>query len=274
VTFLRINDILTKLNTSTIFRKPFCHIRFGDGGIKFLHAVLTRDLEQLNQILEKEGIPLEKVIYVFEEWGHAARIADCIDTPQVYFDGSFWPRIKKRNRTISKTTSQKMSVWRDLYRRSEFDNDCFCNPESNYLMLLRNLPLTLLDVLKGRKICVITARPEVRVVLQSLVKEVDIVPIVSQWQNHFNVCFDSVIDRIKTTANDYDFWLVAAGELGRIYSGKIKENGGRSVDVGFVIDYWLDRKIHPRLQPFMQPSVVNRLQLVLTEEGKKYLENI
>ena len=274
MTFLRVNDILTKLNTCITTGEPFCHVRFGDGGIKFIHAVLTRDLKQLHQILKKEGIPFEQVSYVFEEWGHTARIADCIDTPQVYFDGSFWPRVKGCKKSINDSTKRKMSLWKDLYIRSEFDNNNYCNPESNYLMILQDLPFTLVDILKNREVCVITARPEVKDVLQKHVKKVDVVPIVSQWQDHFQKCFHSVLDRIKSTANKYDFWLVAAGELGRIYSGRIKDNGGRSVDIGFVVDYWLDRQIHPRLQTFMKPSVNNRLYLLLTEEGKRYIKNI
>jgi hypothetical protein len=68
--------------------------------------------------------------------------------------------------------------------------------------------------------------------------------------------------------------LVAAGELGRIYSGLIKESGGRAVDIGFVLEYWLGQDIHPRLTHYMHRSEKNHLELELTEEGMKYIDNI
>ena len=54
----------------------------------------------------------------------------------------------------------------------------------------------------------------------------------------------------------------------------IKENGGRSIDIGFVVEFWLGEDIHPRLSSFMKRSDDNPLELKLTSEGKKYEENI
>ena len=76
--------------------------------------------------------------------------------------------------------------------------------------------------------------------------------------------------QIKRKATKYDFWLVAAGELGRIYSGYIKNCGGRTLDIGFVIEYWLGGLIHPRLHTYINSSLYNPLELILTDEGKKY----
>jgi hypothetical protein len=75
---------------------------------------------------------------------------------------------------------------------------------------------------------------------------------------------------IEQTANSYDFGLVAAGELGRLYSGKIKKLGGRCFDIGFIIEFWMGCPIHPRLTPFMARSLNNNLELKLTKKGKKY----
>jgi len=63
---------------------------------------------------------------------------------------------------------------------------------------------------------------------------------------------------------------VAAGELGRLYTGMIKEKGGRTLDIGFIVEYWLDGYIHPRFKLFIKKSLMNKLELVLTEEGKKF----
>jgi len=271
--FLKIEDIFDILENSIIFKKPFNTIRFGDGGIKFIHSILFKDIEQLKIIVQKEGIPTYKLIEVFELWGYYARRATCIDTPQVYFDGTFWPRMKKPGKPINAETEYKMKIWRELYSRAEFDNDTYCNPESNCLMVLdRPNARTILDLMKNRKVCIITARPEVKSILPEY--DVDVVPIVGQWEDQYENSFHTVVEYIQSTANDYDFWLIAAGELGRLYTGMIKELGGRAVDLGFVIEYWLDGYIHPRFHRFIRKTIDSRFTLKLTEEGKRYENNI
>jgi hypothetical protein len=263
----KIEDILNKLDYCIKFKLPFSHIRFGDGGIKFMHSMLYNDLPQMNTIIKKEGLPRRKIVEIFELWGYYARQADFIDTPEVYYNGKFWPRIKKPGKCINKETDDKMRQWKELYSSSEFDNDNYCNPESNCLMIVR-MPerRNIFDIMKNRKVCCITAKPEIK----QIFPDFDIVKIVGQWKNQYENSFKKVISIIKTNAKKYDFWLVAAGELGRIYSGVIKEYGGRCVDIGFVIEYWLTGYIHPRFYLFVNQSLNNKYELVLTDEGKKY----
>ena len=267
--FLRIPDIFQILNNCIEFKLPFSHIRFGDGGIKFIHSILFRNVKQLNVIVEKEGLPPSKVAEIFELWGYYARRADCIDTPEVYFDGTFWPRVKTKAKTINIETEEKMRDWRELYAGAEFDNNTFCNPESNCLMIL-DIPgrKNILDIMKNRRICMITARPEIINMFPNF--DIDVVSIVGQWENQYKNSFSYVVDYINNMATKYDFWMIAAGELGRLYSGMIKELGGRTIDIGFVIEYWLDGYIHPRFYRFVNKTVDSRLTLKLTEEGKKY----
>lgn len=263
----KIEDIFNKLEQCIEYNLPFSHIRFGDGGIKFIHSMLYNDVIQLATIIQKEGLPRYNLIQIFELWGYYARQADFIDTPEVYYNGEFWPRIKKPGKPINQDTDDKMRDWRTLYSCSEFDNENYCNPESNCLMIL-NRPgkQNLFDVMKNRKVCCITAKPEI----SEIFPELDIVKIVGQWKNQYKNSFNKTIEIINSTARDYDFWLVAAGELGRIYSGVIKECGGRCLDIGFVIEYWLTGYIHPRFHLFVNTSLNNKYELVLTDEGKKY----
>jgi len=266
-------DILNKLDWCIRYKMPFSHIRFGDGGIKFMHAILFKDQEQLSIIIKKEGLPSHKIIEIFELWGYYARQADFIDTPEVYYNDTFWPRVKKKNKSINIETEQKLRMWKDLYHSSEIDNENYCNPESNCLSIL-NIPgrKNIFDLMKDRKICIICAKPEVKYVLSEY--NVDIVKIVGQWQNHYKNCFGKVIDIIQNCSRKYDFWIIAAGELGRIYTGMIKECGGRAIDLGFVIDYWTDGYIHPRFHQFLCSSLENKLELRLTNRGKEFLESI
>ena len=130
----------------------------------------------------------------------------------------------------------------------------------------------LLDILKKRKICIITVFSELRNLLYPL--DVDVVQIVPKYKKQFDKSFKYVIDKIKNQVRDYDIWLIAAGELGRVYSGMIKECGGRAIDIGYVAEVWLNRDIHERLKPFLNCSLSFSLELVLTDEGKKYEEYI
>lgn len=263
----KIEDIFNKLENCIEYNLPFSHIRFGDGGIKFIHSLLYNDLEQLASIVQKEGLPRHNLVEMLELWGYYARRADFIDTPEVYYTGEFWPRIKKPGKPINKETDDKMMMWRELYSRAEFDNENYCNPESNCLMILR-IPgkRNLLDFMKGKKVCCITAKPEIK----SLIPQMDVIEIVGQWKNQYKNSFKQVVKIIKSVAKDYDFWLIAAGELGRLYSGIIKECGGRCLDIGFVLEFWINGYIHPRFHLFLNKSLDNRFELVLTDEGKKY----
>ena len=63
---------------------------------------------------------------------------------------------------------------------------------------------------------------------------------------------------------------MAAGELGRLYSGIIKENGGRCIDIGFVVEFWLGSKLHDRLKAFMKRSEDNYLEAKLHNRGLEF----
>lgn len=265
----QINEILENLENCIKYRIPFSHIRFGDGGIKFLDAILNANFEQMKIIIDKEGLPAARVVEIFELWGYYARNANYIDSPEVYFNDTFWPRVKKKGKPINAWTKEKMLAWKDLYHDSEFDNDSYCNPESNYLMTIRRpYHKNILDLMKGRKVALITAKPEVGHVLGDY--SVDIIKIVAHYENQYKNSFHEVMDIISNAACNYDFWMVAAGELGRIYTGAIKESGGRAVDIGFIIEFWLGESLHPRITPYLERSESNGLELRLTDEGRSY----
>ena len=271
--FHTVGKILKDLENCIEYRLPFSHIRFGDGGIKFLHSVLNNDIDQLQIIVKKEGLPSHKIIEVFELWGHYARNANYIDSPEIYFNGTFWPRIKKPGKPINSETELKLRDWYKYYNDSEFDNDNYCNPESNYLMVLKIQKYkNILEIMKGKKICMITVFPEIKKALFEY--NIDVIKIAAHYENQYKNSFGSVTNIIKHKASEYDLWLVAAGELGRIYTGLIKESGGRSIDIGFIMEYWLTGYIHPRLHAYMTMNLSNKFELILTDEGNKYLEYI
>ena len=268
----KVDDILGKLENCINNDIPFSHIRFGDGGIKFIDSILNGNFDQMRIIINKEGMPSTRIVEMFELWGYYARKADYIDTPEVYFNDTFWPRIKKKGKPINEVTKIKMLNWEQLYHDAEFDNENYCNPESNYLMVIRRPnKKNILDLMKNKKVALITAKPEVTEHLHDY--SVDIIEIVGHYENQYKNSFNKVMDIINNKANSYDFWLVAAGELGRIYTGAIKENGGRAIDIGFIVEFWNGEDIHPRLKSFLERSN-NPLELKLTEEGMQYINHI
>lgn len=267
----KIRNILTHLDSSIIFRNPFCLIRFGDGAIKCIHSFLFRDRKQMREIAVREGISLHGFPLLIEKWIATARKSNYIDSPEMYFDGRFWPRMRTPEKGMTKKTTDRMVMWDDLYGRLEFENYDYCNPESNYLSVLRiDGWKNILDIMKDRRVCMITAKPKVKSVLRQAGYDVDVIPIVGHFENQYEKSYDKVMKYIEQKANSYDMWLVAAGELGRLYSGRIRELGGRTFDIGFIAEFWMGQNIHPRLKPFMIRSSTNFLELKLTCEGKKY----
>jgi len=272
----KIEEIFKKLEWCIKNDHPFSHIRFGDGGLKYMHSILYKDLNQLAIIVDKEGIPEDSVVEILELWGFYARKADFIDSPEVYFNGEFWPRIKTIKKPINPGTRRKLMKWEKYYYNCEIQNENFCNPESNFLMTLRlsKNKKNLLDIMRNKNVCIITADPKVKGVLKEFSYDVDIVEIVAQYENQYENSFNNVTKIIKENAKKYDFWLVAAGELGRIYSGLIKENGGRTIDIGFVVEFWCGTELHERFEPFMKRSRDNYLETTLIESGlpfKRYI---
>jgi len=265
----KVEEILKDLEYCIIKKKPFSLLRYGDGGIKFIHSILYNDYEQLNEIIIKEGMPKDLIIEVLELWGYYGRQANYIDTPEVYFTNQFWPRLKGPKKLMNKKTRDRLHMWEELYNRAEIDNTNYCNPEINFLSILRRTnKRNIFDIMKDRKICCITTFPEVKNKLSNF--DIDILQIVGQYENQYENSFTRTISIIKERANNYDLWLVAGGELGRLYTGLIKELGGRSFDLGFVAEYWLKLDIPIRLQPFVKQNPSNELELLLKLEANKY----
>lgn len=267
----KVEYILNELDESIRLCKPFNLIRLGDGGVKVFHSIIFKDKGQLDSIIEREGLPKNKMDDMLKLWTKFLNEADYIDTPDVYYNGKFWPRYKKGTAPISKRTDIRMRMWRRLYSEFGIKNTSYCNPEFNYLSCIkRENKINLFDILKDRKIMCITTRNEIINILNPICKRVGVKKIVGHNENQYEKSFKRVIDFIESRANNYDLWLVSAGELGRIYTGLIKNLGGRALDTGFVIDYWCTGYIHPRLRRFIKQNPDNKLEFLLTEAGNEY----
>lgn len=267
----RKSEILSKLDYSIKNKKPFSLIRIGDGGIKLLHAYLSNDYDQLEKISNQEGIPINSYDKIIEFWKKSANISDFIDTPEVYFDDKFWNRTRGLTmKKMSDKTMTRLKMWKDIYNDIGIINENYCNPEINFLLCtgVKSLP----DLIMNKKICCITSRDDVNKQLKDY--NIDVFKIVGKYENQYEKSFSDVINLIDEHSNDYDLWLIAAGELGRIYSGLIKYKGGRALDIGSLIDFWCTKEIPSRLKPYLDLTIHNLLKLKFTERGKTYLKFI
>lgn len=264
-------EILYDFESHVNNRTPWGLLRLGDGGLKFIHSVLFNDQEQLQEIVKKEGIPLDKASEILDLWATSANICNYVDTTEVYFTGNFWPRVRKGRQSMHQETIDKMLSWKKLHTLMGITNENYCNPEVNFLSCLDTLDRSLLEIIDGKNVCCITAYPQ-NIVRSKLpmVKNIDVIKIVENNQDHYHNSFNRVIVEIKSKASYYDLWLVAAGELGRIYTGIIKHRGGISFDIGSTIDYWCKGTIPLRLFWFLKGSENNPLKLSLTDDGKEF----
>jgi len=255
------SEILEHLKNCIETKKSFSLLRMGDGGLKYIVSLLMMDKPQLKDICKKEGIPLKLAEDILTLWTSSINICDYIDSPKIYFEGNFWPR------TSSDKTKKLLLNWKTIYDCANFTNENYCNPEVNFLMCLTSQKPSLLDIIKDKKVCCISNYSSLINVITNC--DLEILQIPGFHENQYTH-FSSVLDFINKHANDYDLWLVSAGELGRIFPGFIKFKGGRALDIGSLVDYWCTEKVPVRLRPYMYSARGNKLKLTLNKEGKKY----
>jgi hypothetical protein len=263
---------MNHLNTNILNKSPWSLIRLGDGGLKFIHSYFFNDDQKLDTICRSEGIPKHLVYEILELWKFTINSSDYCDSPEVYFSGLFWNRLRGNMAPMSKHTIDLLARWRKVYSLFEIHPQKYCNPEINFLSCLDYLDKTLVDIIAHRKIAFITHfGKSLKEKLQKYCFcDVDIVEICGKNQNQFLSSFSFVLDTIKERCCNYDLWLVSAGELGRIYTGYIKEHGGRCFDVGSLSDYWSLGKLPIRLSYYMTPCEKNNMLLTLKPNAEKF----
>ena len=264
----KVSEILYRLNYAIKQKQPFGLLRFGDGGIKLISAFFDKDYDQILDISKQEGIPIDFFKNIVEFWKTSANHCDYIDTLEVYFSDKFWNRTKSlKKKKMSEKTIKKLKKWKELYEKVGIINTNYCNPEFNFLSCIvgrKSLP----DLLVNKKICCITSRSDLKEKLSKY--DIDIIKVNGKNHNQYHFSFVNVIEKINKNSEKYDLWLIAAGELGRIYTGLIKFKGGRAIDIGSVVDFWCTGYVPSRLQPYLKKTIHHPLKLILTKEGKEY----
>jgi len=268
----KTSEILNRLDYSIENKKSFATVRFGDGTIKAIHSFLNNDYDQLQDISVQEGIPIYFFEKIIDFWKTSANLCDYIDTPEVYFSNKFWGRTKGgiKKKSMSEKTIIRLKMWKKLYSDIGIVNKNYCNPEVNFLSCIINKfgKKCLPDLIQNKKICCITSRGDVNEKMPQY--NIDVIKINGKFENQYVNSFSKVIEKIDISANDYDLWLIAAGELGRIYPGLIKFKGGRAFDIGSLIDFWCGDEIPSRLKAYLTITKHHPLKFTLTTAGKEF----
>jgi hypothetical protein len=241
--------IVNEIEEAIKNNSSFSLIRFGDGGLKIIKGISEGEI--MYGPWRKEGIPMNFFTKMLDLWAKIANEADYIDSPLIYFEDE----LHRRRDKTSRGTWDLMSEWQVLYEKIGINlKRSFCSPEIGHLLFCEDFDRNLVDIIKDKKICYITSFFEAEKILFDYVKKIDIKLIPWFSGNHYKVCFETTVEEIKREACEYDLWFVSAGELGRIYTGQIKEAGGRAVDLGKVIDAWVTKKLDNRVRRIVKFS--------------------
>lgn len=268
----KCNQIMKELKDSINLKKSFGLIRFGDGTIKAIHSFLFNDVKQLKAICIQEGIPFDNYSKIIDFWVASSNYCNYIDCPEVYFSSKFWKRTRKNKQRMTQKTYDRLKMWKELYKEIGIINQNYCNPEINFLSCIKKVTsITLPELLVDKKICCISSRSDINKKLPQY--DISVLKICNKFENQFENSFYDIIEKIERDSLKYDIWLVSAGELGRIYPGLIKMQGGRAFDIGSLIDIWCNNDMPVRLKPYIK-KINNSLNFDLTVEGLTFLRNI
>jgi hypothetical protein len=260
---ISISDIVDNIEDSLKYNKPFSLIRFGDGGLKLIDRYYND--KSLESISDKEGIPLWFFDELISGWRKYANEANYIDSPLFYLDEN---SIFHRRHKVSSDTKNLMREWESVYELIGFENKNICNSEIGFMMFAENAKKNIIDLIGFHDVCCITNFHEIRNILLPYVDGVTIKIIPEFYGDFYNVCYESLVTEIKREAKEYSLWLVGAGELGRLFTGLIKEHGGRAIDIGKVFDVWVNRKVNRRMRNILRLSKNHRLAFTIGDSSE------
>jgi hypothetical protein len=248
-------DILRYLEAKIKRKKPFSLLRGGDATLGVLAVLNCSDLigrglwaprersgfkeygiTRVRRLTNLVGIPQNKIKEVFDETIEHMKRANYIDG---FLEGRY-----KREHFKSFSDWEVVKHWAKIYKRCGIDvkNKDFCDPRFNYFVALDG-QYNIFEFLEGKSLfCVCNHKiPKLR----EITRKVDYYNIpenVIRGTNKLWSVYSEISKTVIKNANRYDVFLVGAGFLGRNIAGRIRNAGGRVLDVGSLFDYWSGRK--------------------------------
>jgi len=256
-----LNHILKDIEYHLNNKKPFSLVRLGDGDIKLLHSACQGIVH--NDKFRRQGIPGSDLNIVIQIYRKSCNNANYISSFDVYFDGNFW------SRKSSSGTRKKLESWKKIYKKIGIQNQSYCNPEIGFLLFLRS-KYNLFNLIKDKKICLITCFKSIELKLRKLNYDVNTILIPKIYSNHYSKYKPNKL-LIKSSIEKNDIFLIGAGGLGKGYSKVIKRNGGIAIDIGQVFNSWAGSVIPPRISKYMKLNEKD-LTFRFTKIGEKFRE--
>jgi len=242
--------------------KGFSIVRLGDGDLKLIRSLFRKEYSAK---LKQQGIPNDPKVFkkILEMYSVAMNAANYISSFDVYFHENspfYWPRNWNNKIKVVKK-------WKKVYEKLNVHNDSYCNPDISFFLFLESEEGSLFDLLRDRKICLVTPFEQAKPLLEKFGFDVDLVLVPPRNGNHYTH-FNLIMEKIKRK-KDCNVFLVGAGALGRAYSHLVKQMGKVAIDIGQVFDIWVSKKrMVPRLQTLLKMN--SNLTFSLTKKGKEF----
>lgn len=256
-----VNYILSDIEKHLKSEKPFSLVRVGDGDLKLLDSLVKGNINKVK--FNRSGIPENKLRWLLRIYRRSCNNANYTSSFEMYYSDKFWVR------KFSPGTKNKVQNWKELYNRVGITNNNYCNPEIGFLLFLRN-EKNLLDVIKDKKICLITCFSKPEQILKNKGFDVRTILIPKIGSGHYSK-YKEIVSEIKGVIPKVDIFLIGAGALGKGYALVIKNSGGIAIDIGQVMNVWNGTRVPNRFKGVLSKSR-KHLTFSLTNNSQKYRE--
>jgi hypothetical protein len=239
-------QILHHFNESIENKSPFSIIRFGDAVLGILSVFLAPDVlsvgkwhgakgkRMANNILGQLTVPNKMRRKLCLRMVTAANRCDYLDSYDAY------KLIRSRRLGILARS------WKQIHKAVGIDNTSYCSCFVHYFSIVYD-EYNLFDIMKDRRIFCITSREMCidNLKTKSNAAEIDFyrIPRRGRKAMHYRKHFQKVMQICKSHANNYDFFLIGGGFLGKLYCDQVKRFGGRAFDAGRLFDFWSQARI-------------------------------
>lgn len=262
----KLDHIMNDIEDSIIKEIPFSIIRLGDGDLKILHELKTGKFD--SKRWRREGFKKTDRQEILDMYVNACNNANYVSSFEMFLDGTFWRTVEPR-RALSEDCVPFIKNWKNFYLELGITNENYCSPEIGWqLFLKRKGKKNLLDILKGKRVCLITCYGKTKQIFIQKGIKISLISIPGRFKNHYSK-FDQIKNSIKEICKHTNIFLVGAGAVGRGYSSYIKTIGKIAIDIGKVFDMAAGIKWIPQYRNFVL-HYPNELEFRLTTNGEKY----
>ncbi|WP_085920307.1 GT-D fold domain-containing protein [Halomonas sp. CSM-2] len=236
---------------SVASKRPFSLVRMGDGeGLiaEFNGLALDKDVEDILKVHFGKGLQEKDIETMKSGILNSIKSSDIIGVPS--------HRRSNKTNPVSRIQRGIFCVYSTLSKYSGLDEK-FVVGANIHIELER---YGVLEKLLGsvEKINIITCRVELAEILKERFHNlinVNLIEIPAEYKygekkvdkHHYYDVFDSVVEEIKGSSEG-EFYLVAAGLLGKIYCHNIKLSGGMAIDIGSIADAWAGVNSRPYIR--------------------------